>query len=351
MAKETLIVLYGGRSAEREVSVMSAANVLQAVDYSRFTVKTYFITQAGDFARSAVFDAQPAADLKLMDSQSVRADSFISPADIYEKDAVVFPVLHGPQGEDGSIQGFLETMRLAYVGPSVLSASSTMDKIVSKEIFASSGIPQVPYVAMYPGDAISDVSAKVDAQLHYPVFVKPANMGSSVGITKVDSNAELLSALTEALKYDDRIVIEEGLNQPHEVECGALGNSDVTITLPGEVVNSGAFYDYDEKYKNNALTIDVPAKLSADAIEKIRHYAEIAYKATAGRGLARCDFFVSRETGEIFLNELNTIPGFTAFSMYPMLQKQMGLDTTALITKLVELGKEAFEKREAHLAN
>lgn len=350
MSKETLIILYGGRSAEREVSVMSATNVVQAVDYEQFRVKTYFINQAGDFFRGLSFEEQPAANLSLIDEDSSKSAEAISPAGIYEKDAVVFPVLHGPMGEDGSIQGFLEILKMPYVGPGILSAAATMDKIVSKEIFKSVGIPQVPYVAIYPGEDFAKSAAEVNEKLTYPVFVKPANMGSSVGITKVDEPATLLAAIELASHYDDRIVVEQGVVNPHEVECAALGNSKVEISLPGEVANSNpsAFYDYDEKYKNNALTIDVPAKIAPELIEQIRSYAELAYKAVAGRGLSRCDFFVDADK-HIYLNEINAIPGFTAFSMYPMLWENMGLPTSELLTKFVELAREAFESREQHL--
>jgi len=350
MAKETLIVLYGGRSAEREVSVMSATNVVAAVDYDKFNVKTYFIRKNGDFVQGPRFNQKPAEEMTLLNEATAQEHDKIQPSSIYEEGAIVFPVLHGPMGEDGSIQGFLEIMKLAYVGPGILSAAATMDKIVSKEIFKSLGIPQVPYVAIYPGDDFAKAEEEVNASLKYPVFVKPANMGSSVGITKVDEAGELRAALDLAAKYDDRIVVEEGVVNPHEVECAALGNSEVKITLPGEVANSNpsAFYDYDEKYNNNALTIDVPANIAPELVEKIRHYAELAYKGVAGRGLSRCDFFVDADNN-IYLNEINAIPGFTAFSMYPMLWENMGLSTTDLLTELVELAKEAFENREAHL--
>lgn len=351
MSKETLVILYGGRSAEREVSVMSATNVIRAVDYHKYQVKTYFITKEGDFVRGATFVAKPAADFKLMDNKSVGEGVFVAPSDIYEKSAIVFPVLHGPQGEDGSIQGFLEVIKMAYVGPSVLFAAATMDKILSKEVFAQLDIPQVPYVAMYPKDAIEEIIEKVNVELTYPVFVKPANMGSSVGISKVDATENLKDALEEALKYDNRIVIEQGLVNPHEVECAVLGNDDVQVTFPGEVSNSGDFYDYKEKYLNGAVTIDVPAKISVKIIEQIRRYAEMAYKGIAGQGLSRCDFFVSADEKNVYLNEINAIPGFTAFSMYPMLWENQGLSTTELITKLIELGREVFKLREQHLEN
>jgi D-alanine-D-alanine ligase len=286
-----------------------------------------------------------------MDNTSVSADRQIAPSDIYERGAVVFPVLHGPQGEDGSIQGFLEILKMPYVGPGILSAAATMDKILSKEVFAQLEIPQVPYVAIYPGMDLDDAMTRINTELRYPLFVKPANMGSSVGISKVNSRAHLQAALDKALEYDSRLVVEEGVVNPHEVECAALGNETVEITFPGEVSNSNpdAFYDYDEKYLNDALTIDVPAKLPTELIAQIRDYAARAYKAVAGRGLSRCDFFVSAD-GEVFLNEINAIPGFTAFSMYPMLWEKSGVSTTELINRLIALGQAAFDEREQHLS-
>lgn len=329
---------------------MSATNVVKSVDYARFSVQTVFIASDGDFYRGELFDAVP--DAPLLDNASALANRKISPALLTELGDVVFPVLHGPQGEDGSIQGFLEILKMPYAGPGILSAAATMDKLVSKEIFAQIGIPQVPYVGITDGVISDEKIAEINEKLTYPVFVKPANMGSSVGISKVNTAQELLSALTEAAKFDSRIVVEEGLINPREVETGALGNGDaVEIAGPGEVANSGNFYDYDEKYKNDALTIDVPAHLPEDVAAAIRAYAAQAYKAVAGTGLSRCDFFIERATGAIYLNEINAIPGFTAFSMYPLLWENRGLTVREQITRFVELGKARFAERERHLAN
>ena len=348
MSKETLILLYGGRSAEREVSVLSAESVMRAVNYDRFNVKTYFITKSGDFIKTQEFTALPATDEKLMTNDSVVWNDKIAPSAIYETDAIVFPVLHGPMGEDGSIQGFLEILKLAYVGPNVLSASSTMDKLLAKHVFESVGVPQVPYVAAFADENQAEIAEEVVEKLQFPVFVKPANMGSSVGISKVEDLTELARALTEAYKYDNRVVIEQGVDA-REIECAVLGNGgEISATLPGEVVKDVAFYDYNSKYIDNKIQMDIPAHIAPKLAEQIQTYAIKAYKAVNGTGLSRCDFFVTAD-GRLYLNEINAIPGFTQWSMYPLLWENMGLSYSALIEKLVDLAKSAFETREKHL--
>lgn len=347
MSKQTLVLLYGGRSAEREVSVLSAESVMRAVDYNKFTVKTYFITQAGDFIKTQEFTSQPQDDEKLMTNETVNMTAKIKPSDIYEEKAVVFPVLHGPMGEDGSIQGFLEVLKMPYVGTNLLSSSVAMDKITTKHVLESAGVPQVAYVTYMEGQDIAATIAQVDNQLVYPVFVKPANMGSSVGISKAENDGELRAALELALKYDSRILIEQGV-KAREIEVGILGNTDVKTTQPGEVVKDVAFYDYEAKYIDNKITMDIPAKVSEEIMAKMQTYAETAFRAIGGCGLSRCDFFLT-ESGEIYLNELNTMPGFTQWSMYPLLWENMGLPYKELITELTRLAQEMFDKREGHL--
>lgn len=347
MAKQQIILLYGGRSAERKVSVLSAESVMRAIDYDKFFVKTYFITQAGDFIKTQEFSSKPTDDEKLMTNDSVVESQKIKPSDIYEEGAVVFPVLHGPMGEDGSIQGFLEVLKMPYVGCNILSSSVAMDKITTKRVLASAGIPQVPYVAVIEGENIDEKIAEVETNLTYPVFIKPSNMGSSVGISKSENQDELRSALELAFKYDSRVLIEQGVNA-REIEVGLLENEGVKSSLPGEVVKDVAFYDYEAKYIDNNITMDIPAKLSEDVIATMRQYAEKAFHAIGGVGLARCDFFYT-DKGEIFLNELNTMPGFTQWSMYPLLWENMGISYTDLIEKLVFLAQETFTKHEEHL--
>uniref|UniRef100_UPI00359F3BB7 D-alanine--D-alanine ligase n=1 Tax=Streptococcus ferus TaxID=1345 RepID=UPI00359F3BB7 len=259
MSKESLILLYGGRSAEREVSVLSAESLMRAVNYDRFSVKTYFITQSGDFIKTQVFHEKPAEHERLMTNDTVVASQKIKPSDIYEEGAVVFPVLHGPMGEDGSVQGFLEVLKMPYVGTNILSSSVAMDKITTKRVLESAGIPQVAYVALVEGEDIEAKIEEVNKSLSYPVFVKPANMGSSVGISKADNQEDLRSAIALAFTYDSRILIEQGVDA-REIEVGILGNSDVKTTLPGEVVKDVAFYDYDAKYIDNKISMAIPAE-------------------------------------------------------------------------------------------
>lgn len=347
MTKETLILLYGGRSAEREVSVLSAESVMRAVDYDRFFVKTYFITQTGDFIKTQEFDETPSVNEKLMTNETKENGQRIQPSDIYEKNAVVFPVLHGPMGEDGSIQGFLEVLRMPYVGTSLLASSVAMDKITTKRVLESAGISQVPYVTIIEGENIEEKIEEIEERLLYPVFVKPANMGSSVGISKAESVEELRVALNVAFKYDSRLLVEQGVTA-REIEVGLLGNMDVKTTLPGEVVKDVEFYDYDAKYIDNQITMEIPAKLDETVVYQMREDAKKAFQAIGGCGLSRCDFFLTAD-GNIFLNELNTMPGFTQWSMYPLLWENMGLSYSDLIAELVNLAKEMFGKRESHL--
>ena len=347
MAKKSLILLYGGRSAEREVSVLSAESVMRAINYDLFSVKTYFITKEGDFIKTQEFEAKPVADEKLMTNATVDMTRKIKPSDIYEDGAVVFPVMHGPMGEDGSIQGFLEVLKMPYVGCNILSSSLAMDKITTKRVLESAGIAQVPYVAVVDGEDLEQKIQEIEDKLTYPVFTKPSNMGSSVGISKSDNQEELRSSLELAFKYDSRVLVEQGVTA-REIEVGLLGNADVKSSLPGEVVKDVAFYDYQAKYIDNKITMAIPAQLPEGVVNTMRQNAETAFRAIGGLGLSRCDFFYT-EDGQVFLNELNTMPGFTQWSMYPLLWENMGLAYPDLIEKLVRLAEEAFAKREAHL--
>lgn len=347
MSTQTLILLYGGRSAEREVSVLSAESIMRAVNYDAFTVKTYFISQKGDFIKTQEFTATPSADEKLMTNDTIELSQKIKPSDIYEEGAVVFPVLHGPMGEDGSMQGFLEVLRLPYVGTNVLSSSVAMDKITTKQVLATVGVPQVAYTVHIAGEDVEASIAATLEKLTFPLFVKPANMGSSVGISKAEDETGLRAAIELALQYDSRILIEQGVDA-REIEVGLLGNSDVKTTEAGEVVKDVAFYDYQAKYIDNKISMAIPADIPADVMAKMRDYAATAFRAIGGCGLSRCDFFLTKD-GEIFLNELNTMPGFTQWSMYPLLWANMGLAYPDLIAELVRLAQEKFAERESQL--
>ncbi|MGT2772541.1 D-alanine--D-alanine ligase [Streptococcus marimammalium] len=347
MEKDTLLLLYGGRSAEREVSVLSAESIMHAIDYNQFIVKTFFITKDGDFIKTQEFCQKPSDTEKLMTNDSILPNQKIKPSDIYEKNAVVFPVLHGPMGEDGSIQGFLEVLKMPYIGTNVLSSSVAMDKITTKYVLKAANIPQVDFVPVIEGEKIDEKIHHIETKLNYPVFVKPANMGSSVGISKADNKEELRQALFLAFKYDSRILVEQGVDA-REIEVGLLGNGEVKSTLPGEVIKDVAFYDYDAKYIDNKISMAIPAELDDACITKMRLYAETAFRAIGGCGLSRCDFFLTND-GQVYLNEINTMPGFTKWSMYPLLWQNMGLSYSDLIKELVQLAKEMFNKRENHL--
>ncbi|MGT2935927.1 D-alanine--D-alanine ligase [Streptococcus castoreus] len=347
MSKQTLVLLYGGRSAERDVSVLSAESVMRAVNYDKFFVKTYFISQTGRFIKTQEFSEKPAETDHLMTNETIQLDQEIKPSDIYDENAVVFPVLHGPMGEDGSIQGFLEVLKMPYVGTNVLSSSVAMDKITTKRVLESTGIPQVAYTVYIEGQDLETCLSETLAKLSFPIFVKPANMGSSVGISKAQSKEELKEAIQLALTYDSRILIEQGV-VAREIEVGLLGNAVVKSTLPGEVVKDVDFYDYQAKYIDNKITMAIPAEIDQETMTSMRAYAEAAFKALGGCGLSRCDFFLCQD-GQVYLNELNTMPGFTQWSMYPLLWETMGLSYDHLIEELVALAQEMFDRRESHL--
>ncbi|MGS7169269.1 D-alanine--D-alanine ligase [Streptococcus pyogenes] len=347
MSKQTLVLLYGGRSAEREVSVLSAESVMRAVNYDKFLVKTYFITQMGQFIKTQQFSEKPSESERLMTNETIELTQKIKPSDIYEEGAVVFPVLHGPMGEDGSIQGFLEVLRMPYIGTNVMSSSIAMDKITTKRVLESIGIPQVAYTVYIDGQDLEACLVETLARLTFPIFVKPANMGSSVGISKAQTKVELRKAIQLALTYDSRVLIEQGV-VAREIEVGLLGNDKVKSTLPGEVIKDVDFYDYQAKYVDNKITMAIPADVDQSIVTEMRSYAEVAFKALVGCGLSRCDFFLTQD-GQVYLNELNTMPGFTQWSMYPLLWENMGLAYPDLIEELVTLAQEMFDQRESHL--
>ncbi|MDR1568773.1 MAG: D-alanine--D-alanine ligase [Streptococcaceae bacterium] len=349
MMKTTIVLLYGGRSAEREVSILSAFSVLNAVDYQRHVVKTYFITKQGDFIRGKIFEAAPSALSDLLSNQSFDIKDLITPSEIYESTAICFPLLHGPMGEDGTIQGFLEILKMPYVGAGVLSSAVGMDKITTKLLLDVAGIPQLNFVSLNRSELqsnLSDVLQRCEAKLTYPMFVKPANMGSSVGISKVEDEDELIEALRLAARYDSRLLVEQGV-VARELEVAVLGNENIETTNPGEVIKDVDFYDYNAKYVDNQVKMQIPAKVDEAVWQKMRHYAKEAYQLLDGSGLARCDFFLDQD-GNIYLNELNTMPGFTNFSMYALLWQEMGVSYAALIEKLLILAVERFEMRQSY---
>jgi len=349
-----IVLLYGGRSAEHDVSILSAYSVLNAIYYDYYQVQLVFITKDGKWVKGPLLTDKPKNEsvLKLTWDVEDATGEIISPSTIKEEDAVVFPLLHGPNGEDGTIQGFLETIDMPYIGAGVLTSACGMDKIMTKYILQAAGIPQVPYVPVLKNlwkENPKQIFEQCEGTLLYPMFVKPANMGSSVGISKAENREELQNALQEAYKYDTRAIVEQGI-EAREIEVAILGNEDVRTTLPGEIVKDVAFYDYNSKYIDNQIIMQIPAEIPEDVQQKAQDFAKKAYVMLGGSGLSRCDFFLTNKN-ELFLNELNTMPGFTQYSMYPSLWEKMGLKYGDLIEELIQLALQRFEQRQSFLTD
>ncbi|MBG9981618.1 D-alanine--D-alanine ligase [Aerococcaceae bacterium DSM 111020] len=340
-------VLYGGQSAEHDISILSAFNIISSLIRSNYQVDPIYIQRDGIWLKGAEINdfLDNADELKLnISSENV---TYVDLAELANEKNIVFPVLHGPNGEDGTIQGFLEVLNLPYVGCGVSASANGMDKIVSKHLFSQADLPQLPYVAFTKHDWENNQEEyiqKCEGSLLYPLFVKPANMGSSVGISRVDNSHELTEAVEKALKFDRRIVVEQGITAD-ECEVAVLGNSDVNISVVGRLVKMTDFYDYEEKYINNTVEMEVPANLPSEVVSSIQEYAYRAYKVIDGTGLARVDFFVTNNN-DIYINEINTMPGFTEFSMYPVLWQATGIDERDLIEELIQLGLKHYEAKQ-----
>ena len=350
-------VVYGGRSGEHEVSLRSAATVIGALDPERFEVIPIAITKDGRWLTGR-------DSLRLLDeAQRVLApvvehgDEVMLPpvpsrgtlvpvgggAGTSTLD-VVFPVLHGTFGEDGTIQGLLDMAGIPYVGAGVLASSAGMDKAIMKAVFRDAGLPGCRWIVSRPAlESVNAVRARVESELGFPCFVKPCNLGSSVGVAKVKTAGELAAALADASAYDPRVIIEEAIDA-RELECGVLGNEQAEASVVGELMPSHEFYDYADKYIEDKVRWVIPAELPADVSETVRALAVRAFHAIDGSGLARVDFFLERGTGRLLLNEINTMPGFTAASMYPLMWQASGVPLPALVEKLVTL---AFERHAA----
>ena len=354
--KKRIAVIFGGRSSEHEVSRVSASYVINKIPADLYEVVTIGITKDGRWLMYEG-DTEKIADGSWENDPENRT-AFISPAPsiggivvmdgsgckIIKLDCV-FPVLHGKNGEDGTIQGLLELARIPYVGCGVLSSADCMDKIVTNIILGYSGIEQAEFTWFYSSDYfkspdkyISDVETKLD----YPVFVKPANAGSSVGVSKASNREELKAAVIKASKEDSRILIEENIIGK-EVECAVLGNDEPFASVPGQIAPAAEFYDYDAKYNNSESKLFIPAQISPELTEKVKQTAVKAYRLLGCTGLSRADFFVT-DDGSVLLNEINTLPGFTSISMYPKLMAVSGQEGSDLIERLIELAFERTEK-------
>ncbi len=337
---------------------MSARSVLKAIKSDRYEVTLIGITRQGQWVTGAdpmraltagdMTDVTEAALLgepgkrELLTLQPPAAGSSTQQLSAIAALDVIFPLLHGPYGEDGTLQGLLELADLPYVGAGVLASALAMDKGVCKEVLRANGIAVVDWLVALRSEIERDpagVVARAEARFAYPIFTKPANLGSSVGVVKAHGRAELATALVESARYDRRVLVEQGINA-REIEVSVLGNEAPLASVPGEVVPSREFYDYDAKYLDEASGLLIPAPIPPATAELARDYAVRAFKAIDGAGLARVDFLLDKDSGALYLNELNTLPGFTAISMYPKLWEASGLNYADLIDRLVELALE-----------
>ena len=381
MKKLRVGVIYGGRSGEHEVSIASAASIIKHLDRSRYEPVPIRIEKDGRWTladkaptsnsaadvieharveaarparpgREAHLVAHPGEDTVLAIERRP-ASSDLDPSGTATVTGVgldvVFPVLHGPYGEDGTVQGLLELANVPYVGPGVLGSAVGMDKAVMKTLFLAHRLPVGPYIVVLRPEWNADlaaVTARVTKELGYPVFVKPANLGSSVGISKVKAASDLAAAVELALQFDRKVVIEAAVPNAREIECAVLGNDDAQASLPGEVIPSREFYDYEAKYLDDASQTVIPADLPASQVREVQRLAIAAFRAADGAGMARVDFFIDRESGRIYLNEVNTIPGFTTISMYPKMWEASGLPYPALIDRLITLALERHAEKQ-----
>lgn len=355
--KTRVYLIFGGRSGEHEVSLMSAKNVMDALDKTLYEVVPIGITKQGEWLltgdpmkaltegveKAGGFPVGLLGDPTRSELVAIGEGAAPLPKEHAEK-SVFFPVLHGTYGEDGTIQGLLEMANVPYVGCGVLASSVGMDKGVAKMLFARAGLAVATgHLTLRrewetdPEGALDRVEAAFAGR--YPLFVKPANLGSSVGISKAHDRAELARGLAEAARFDRRLLVEEGLNA-REIEVAVLGNDEPIASIPGEVIPGHEFYDYQDKYFDNTSTTRIPADIPADVAEEIRRQAIIAFKAIDGAGMARCDFFLEKGTNRIIINEVNTIPGFTRISMYPKMWEASGISYSQLCDRLIELALE-----------
>jgi len=355
-AKIRIGVIFGGRSAEHEVSLVSALSVINALDKEKYEVIPIGIAPDGRWlsapnAVQLLKEHHPSAHLPekiLLPDPSRRAlVSLSSGAASADTIDVIFPLVHGTFGEDGTLQGLLELADLPYVGPGVLGSAAGMDKVVAKQLFMQEGIPVAPYVAFLSSEFSASrkkILATLEKKLRYPMFVKPANLGSSVGISKAHNRKELLPAIELAMQYDRKILVEKSIESAaggaREIELAVLGNDDPKASVPGEIVPSNEFYDYDAKYVDGKSETVIPAKLPAAVSKLLRQLAVRGFKALDLSGMARVDFLVTRKTNKIYINEVNTIPGFTSISMYPKLWAATGVPFPALLDRLVQLALE-----------
>jgi len=339
-----VVVLFGGQSAEHDVSCVTAAHVIKALDSSKYDITAVGITREGKWVV-----AQPQADVLVADGEPTSITPIVEQA---RGDArtVIFPLLHGPLGEDGTIQGVLELANIAYVGTGVLGSAVAMDKGVAKQVLHANGIPQPKYVSLREAHVNEAALLHAADTLGLPVFVKPANMGSSVGVSKAHSIDEMRSAVQHALTYDEWVLIEEAV-VGREIEVAVLGNVHARASIPGEIIPGNEFYDYADKYIGDGAQLIVPANLTADEVEAVQHLAIVIFHTLRAEGMARVDFFYEQHGRGFLCNEINTIPGFTPISMYPKLWQASGMSYPALLDELITLALDRFSRRRRNTAH
>lgn len=347
--KKKLGLVYGGKSAEHEVSLSTAKAVINAIDFTKYEVIPIYITYEGEWRKGDSLQ-QPAQSIEELRLQS--ADN--KPNSIYSLligssglPEVILPLLHGTNGEDGTVQGLFDVMNIPYGGNGVLASSAGMDKVVMKQLFAHAGLRQVAYVYFIRSEWQQDETYwidRIESELSWPVFVKPANLGSSVGISKAENRQQLVEAVQFALKFDRKIIVEQGITA-REIEIGVLGNDNPACSVVGEIKPVSAFYDYEAKYKDGNTELVIPAKVSEEVVTEMQSMAIKAFKALDCSGLIRADFFVT-SNDEVFINEVNTMPGFTPTSMFPLLWQHTGVSYPSLIDRLIELAYERHAEKQ-----
>ncbi len=357
--KKRIAILFGGRSAEHEVSLQSARNLIAAIDRDKYEAVLIGIDRQGAwFLNDESMPLLQADNPRLIAlNQGSKAVSLVSGdqagvlVDLHNPGGstsvdVIFPVLHGPYGEDGSVQGLAKLANVACVGSDILGSAIGMDKDVCKRLLRDAGIEVARHLCIRRNSLSQDLPAEVAQLLGYPVFVKPANMGSSVGVVKVDKAAALMAALDYALQYDSKVLIEEAI-VGREIECAVLGNNDPRASIVGEIETDDGFYSYEKKYiDEDAAKLKIPANLDEETMARVQQVSIAAFKALEARGMARVDMFLTA-AGEIYVNEINTIPGFTSISMYPKLWQASGLSYTELIDRLIQLAIEEQQEKAA----
>ncbi len=354
-------VIFGGKSAEHEVSLNSAQNVMRALDKNKYEVVPIGISKEGQWLLrgdplQALTGGQTSLP-KLLESGYQIVDDLSTGREVIPGSHaaslpdvdVIFPVLHGPFGEDGTVQGLLELADIPYVGAGVMSSAVGMDKAAMKDLFRSHDLPTPKYVVIkrYEWEHAPDrVAETVAREIGYPCFVKPANMGSSVGVNKAHQAAELVHAMRDATLYDRKILVEYAVPDAREIECSVLGNDEPIVSVPGEIVPGHEFYDYEAKYIDDSSQLLIPAPIDPARTQRVRELSIRAFLALDCAGMARMDFLLSRATGELYLSEINTIPGFTRISMYPKLWEASGISYSELIDRLIQLALERYADKQ-----